>query len=232
MNIIVALEVPRAKCKPQMNLQPMIDRNGNPVRSSAAQQRIRKAALELFAEKGAASVTISELAAAAGVVRGTIYKNVTSPELLFETIAEQLSDEMTRQVVKSYASVDDPAARLAIAIRLYVRRAHDEPHWGRFLIRFSMTNPSLRMFWSGPPAHDLALGVQSGRYDLKAEQLPSALAMIAGSTLGAIVLVLDGMRTWRDAGTEVATMVLRALGLSKEQAEEISARSLPDLAEP
>jgi AcrR family transcriptional regulator len=201
------------------------------VRVSAAQKRIRKAALELFAEKGTAVVTVSELAAAAGVVRGTIYKNVASPERLFETIAAQLAEEMDQQIVSSYRGVEDPALRLAIGIRLYVRRAHEEPHWGRFLVQFAMTNKSLREVWHGPPVQDLTLGIEGGRYDIQPAQVPAALGVIAGSTLAAIVLVLDGLRTWRDAGTDVAAMVLRSLGLSREAAADLTSRPLPDLAE-
>ena len=203
-----------------------------PLRVSAAQKRIRKAALELFAEKGTTSVTISELAAASGVVRGTIYKNVPSPEQLFETIAVQLADEMDEQVVASYKGVDDPALRLAIGIRLYVRRAHDEPHWGRFLVQFAMTNKSLREIWAGPPVQDLTLGVKGGRYDIREDEIPAALGVISGSTLAAIVLVLDGLRTWRDAGTEVAFMVLRAFGIARDEARELASLPLPELAPP
>jgi len=202
-----------------------------PLRASAAQKRIRKAALELFAEKGTSSVTISELAAASGVVRGTIYKNVSSPEQLFETIAMQLASEMDRQIVASYAGVDDPAHRLAIGIRLYVRRAHDEPHWGRFLVQFAMTNEALRDIWSGPPVQDLARGVESGRYDIEKNEIISALSVLAGATLAAIVLVLDGIKTWREAGTEVAAAVLRSLGIARDEAREIASRPLPDLVD-
>ncbi|MCW0182644.1 MAG: TetR/AcrR family transcriptional regulator [Zavarzinia sp.] len=199
------------------------------MRVSAAQKRIRKAALELFAEKGTADVTISELAAAAGVVRGTIYKNVRSPELLFETIALQLAEEMDQQVVESYRGIEDPALRLAIGIRLYIRRAHEEPYWGRFLVQFAMTNKAVREIWTGPPAQDLARGIESGRYDLAEGRVSAALAVISGSTLAGIVLVLEGLRTWRDAGTDVAAMVLRSLGIAKDEADELAARPLPEL---
>lgn len=201
------------------------------VRVSAAQKRIRKAALELFAQKGTADVTVSELAAAAGVVRGTIYKNVPSPEQLFETIAMQLAEEMDHQVVESYRGIEDPALRLAIGIRLYIRRAHEEPYWGRFLVQFAMTNKAAREIWTGPPAQDLVRGIACGRYDLTEGRVSSALAVISGSTLAAIVLVLEGLRTWRDAGTEVAAMVLRSLGVDREEADELAARPLPELVQ-
>jgi len=202
------------------------------IRSSAAQRRIRKAALELFAEKGSAALTVSELAAAAGVVRGTIYNSVASPERLFETIALELAEEMNEQIAASFAAIEDPAARLAIGIRLYVRRAHDEPAWGRFLAKFAMTDRSLRRLWTGAPMDDLTHGVEIGRYDIAPERITAALAIVAGSTLAAIVLVLDGLRTWRESGSEVAAMVLRSLGVSKDEAAALAALPLPALAEP
>ena len=50
-----------------------------------AQVRIHRAAMQLFAENGGRQVTVSELAAAAGIARGTIYNNFESPEQLFES---------------------------------------------------------------------------------------------------------------------------------------------------
>ena len=43
---------------------------------STAQRRIYKAAVRLFAEKGATQLNVSDLAQEAGVARGTIYNNV------------------------------------------------------------------------------------------------------------------------------------------------------------
>jgi AcrR family transcriptional regulator len=114
---------------------------------SAAQRRIHQAALRLFAEKGTSEGSVSDLAEAAGVARGTIYNNLDSTDHLFEQVASQLADEMNRRVVLSYADAEDSALRLAIGIRLYVRRAHEEPHWGRFLTHFSFRTESLAAFW-------------------------------------------------------------------------------------
>nr|WP_205527266.1 TetR/AcrR family transcriptional regulator [Solimonas sp. K1W22B-7] len=200
---------------------------------SPAQKRIHQAALRLFAEKGTSEVTVGELAQAAGVARGTIYNNLESPDRLFEHVAAQLADEMDERIVASYAAagIDDPALRLATGIRLYVRRAHDEPHWGRFLVHFAMTNESMRKVWMGPPMDDLVLGLQQKRYDFRPDQAATALGLLAGSTLAAIMLVLEGLRTWRDAGSDTVEMVLRGLGVGAEDARKLSVAELPPLAE-
>jgi hypothetical protein len=56
--------------------------------------------------------------------------------------------------------------------------------------------------------------------------------MIASSVLGAIYLVREGLRTWRDAGSDCAELVLRALGLSEEQARALATAELLPLPEP
>jgi AcrR family transcriptional regulator len=198
---------------------------------NAAQKRIHQAALRLFAEKGSSEVSVSELAAAAGVARGTIYNNLESPEHLFQQVAAQLAHEMDERAAASYAGIEDPAVRIAIGIRLYVRRAHEEPHWGRFLVNFGYTNDALRKLFSGPPMRDLMLGLQSQRFDFRLDQGLGALGIIGGSTLSAILGVLEGLRTWRDAGSDAAELALRAFGIEAREAREIAARELPPLLE-
>jgi AcrR family transcriptional regulator len=198
---------------------------------SAAQRRIHQAALRLFAEKGSAEVSVSELAEAAGVARGTIYNNLDSTDHLFERVASQLADEMNQRVVASYTGIGDAAQRLATGVRLYVRRAHEEPHWGRFLTHFSFRSDSLGAFWRGPAVQDVLLGLDQQRYSFRAEQLHGAIGLLAGTTLSAILLVLEGMRTWRDAGADAAELVLRALGLDAAEARQLATLELPALAE-
>ena len=199
---------------------------------NSVQRRISTAALRLFAEKGSTEVSVSELADAAGVARGTIYNNLESPERLFETVAAELADEMNDRVVATYARVKDPAFRLAMGVRLYVRRAHDDSHWGRFLVHFGMNSDSLRKVWAGSPLKDVMLGIEQKRYQLTEQQAPAALGMIAGATLSAILLVIEGVKTWRDAGSDTAELVLRALGVKASEARAIARAELPELAPP
>jgi AcrR family transcriptional regulator len=198
---------------------------------SGAQRRIHEAALRLFAKKGATEVSVSELAEEAGVARGTIYNNLESPEKLFQQVAAQLADEMDERVAASYVGIEDPALRITVGIRLYVRRAHEEPHWGRFLLNFAYTNDSLRKIWTGPPMRDLMQGLQTRRFDLRPEQAPSGLGAIAGLTMSAILAVVEGLKTWRDAGSDAAELSMRALGIAREEALRIANGELPPLAE-
>lgn len=196
---------------------------------TAVQNRIHDAALRLFAEKGSTQLSVRELADAAGLARGTIYNYCGSVEALFEKVAAAVVQEMQQRVSTLLSGTDELATQLALSLRATVRRAHDEPHWGRFINRFGVSEPTLQMIWNGPLMDNLQRGVATGRYDLSAEQIPAAGAHIGGSLLAAMLLVLEGHRTWRAASSDVVELSLRALGLSRDEARRLAALELPPL---
>jgi AcrR family transcriptional regulator len=185
--------------------------------------------MRLFAERGVTQVTVSDLAEAAGVARGTVYNNLASPDSLFEDVATRLTTEMEARIAAGSAGTLDPAQRLADGIRFFVRRAHEDPLWGRFLVRFGATTPTLRGLLEGAPTQDLRQGVEEGRFDLRPDQLASAVTVMSGSVLAAMSLVLEGHRTWRDAGSDTAELVLRALGRPADEARTLATTDLPPL---
>ena len=163
------------------------------------------------------------------MARGTIYSNVNDLDGLFEEVAAQLVREMTERVVAGLRGIDDPAQRLAIGIRQYIRRAHAEPDWGRFMSRFGLSNASLQAVSSTDPIANLRAGIQSGRYRVTSEQLPAVIATISGATLAAMLPVLEGHGTWRDVGSDTAELVLVALGVTREEARALARSELAPL---
>ena len=53
--------------------------------------------------------------------------------------------------------------------------------------------------------------------------------MLTGTTLSAMLMVLDGYQTWRDAGVQAGLLCLRAVGVPLEEARSIVAVPLPSL---
>jgi AcrR family transcriptional regulator len=196
---------------------------------STAQDRIREAALRLFARKGSSAITVSELAEEAGIARGTVYNNIDAPDELFEQVASSLATEMHARLATILPGLEDPAERLATGIRCFIRRASEEPHWGRFLVRFSFSNHALQTMWNGPPMADLVLGLSKHRYDFQPEQIASVVALIHGTTLAAMVSMLSGYKNWEDAGSEAAALVLRSLGVAAAEARRLAKKKLPPL---
>jgi AcrR family transcriptional regulator len=201
----------------------------NLIPLSQARRRIHDAAMKLFAERGVTKVSISELAAAAGMARGTIYSHVPDVDGLFEDVAAQLAHEMTARITAGFAGVADPARRLSIGVRQYIRRAHDEPLWGRFMSRFGLSPALLQVLLASDPQADLLTGIDSGRFRIGREQLPAMLGLLAGATLAAMLPVLDGHGTWRDIGSDSAELLLLALGLERDDARAVARCDLPAL---
>ena len=196
---------------------------------STAVLKIHDAALRLFTERGARAVSVSELADAAGVARGTIYNNIADPDALFDQLAASLLHDMHLRVSASMSTVADPAMRLAIGVRLFIRQAHAEPTWARFVVRFGVSDDTLRRMLDEPPTIDLTQGMNTGRFEVTAAQLPAVLALLAGTTLAAMQGVLAGHQTWRDTGEQVVELILRALGLADAEAHDIATTALPAL---
>ncbi len=196
---------------------------------NAALKRIHAAAMKLFAELGVTRISISELAIAAGMARGTVYANVANVDNLFEEVAAQLVHEMAHRVVLSFPDNDDPARNLSIGVRQYIRRAHDEPLWGRFMNRFGLSNASLQVVWATDPVANLRAGIATGRYKITEQQLPSMVGMLTGGTLAAMFPVLEGHGTWCDIAADTAELMLVALGLSRKEAKALGRSDLPPL---
>jgi len=197
--------------------------------ANATQRLIHDTALRLFAERGSTRISVSELAEAAGLSRGTVYSHVVSLPNLFSEIAADMAAQMNQRVVASFGDAQDPASRLALGIRWYVRQAHDDPVWGRFVTRFAFSTSAMKTLWSGAAARDVVAGVAQRRYAIPEHELQSAMAFVGASVLAAMYLVREGLSTWRDAGSQCALMVLRGLGLAPAEALRLSTADLPEL---
>jgi len=196
---------------------------------SVVQCRIHEAAMRLFARVGACRVNVSDLAEEAGVARGTIYNAVPNPDSLFEDVAGDLAGEMQERVRTSIDGLQDPAARLACGIRLFIRRAHEEPQWGRFIVHFGFSNKSLRGLLTASLTDEMGEAITRGRYRIAPDQVTSMVAVIGGATLSGMMLVQEGYKSWRDAGSEVAEFTLIAMGIERAEAAQIARCDLPPL---
>ncbi len=196
---------------------------------TSTEQRINDAAVRLFVEKGTTQVTISELAQQAQVARGTLYRNVGSVDTLFHRVVADLSDDLHRRVSHAFTGIDDPAARLATGVRLWIRYSHENPTVGRFAVKFGLSQETLRSLMTGPAMSDINVGLANGRYDLGATSIDSVASLIVGTTVSAMWMVLEGHQTWREAGSSAAELILRAMGIKPVEAHQICTTDLPAL---
>jgi AcrR family transcriptional regulator len=77
--------------------------------SGDPQKRLIEAAFRLFSEpKGYALVTVSEIAAAAGVGKGSVYRHFPSKEALFTAVVEDLCQDTAERFAAAVAELGGP----------------------------------------------------------------------------------------------------------------------------
>lgn len=167
------------------------------------------------------------------MARGTIYNNGINTTSLFNDLVNHLIDEMNERLIKTFSSEADLAVRFALGIRMTIRRAYTEPNWGRFIYKFFLCPQLLMKLWADEtsPLFDFSKGIETKRFSIFPAQLVTVKAMIAGSVLSAIFLVLEGDKTDSEIGSELAELILTLLGLSPDEVFYIANIVLPELAD-
>ncbi|CUH81200.1 TetR/AcrR family transcriptional regulator [Tropicibacter naphthalenivorans] len=191
--------------------------------------RIHHAAMRVFAEEGGTCLAVSDVARAAGLSRATIYNNLDNPSALYASVCDLISDELDHSFGLVTEGMDDPAEVISACVRLSLRRTHEEQDWGRFLARFAIVEPKVRSFWGRIPTQAIKRGVDEGRFTIPRGYSATMAATLGGTTLGGMALVLDGLRTWRQAGEEMADITLRGLGVPPDDAARIARIDLDPL---
>ena len=189
--------------------------------------RLLEAAKQVMAGKGIEGTTIAEIAAAADVAPGTFYNYYRTREEILNAVAQSLVEEFRRLMAAIQRNVDDPAERIAIAIRLFLERVKEDHLWGWFMARYAPSLPILRdQTREIIRERIIADGLRRRRF-----RLPSTRAvgdLIAGTSVTALRSILEGRASIAIAG-EVAELVLRGLGVPLDEAHEIASRPIPAL---
>jgi AcrR family transcriptional regulator len=216
-----------------------------PTRGARRKQRTRdklmRAALQLMGEKGPEGVAINEITEAADVGFGSFYNHFESKEALYEALLEDFFESFGAALQRITETHEDPAAILATSIRCTFRQARENPDWARFLLR---TGFSTQVFSHGLGHHvlrDLQAGTAGSRFQV--DDLLMALIATGGTVMAAISVDLARREPGNAWQAEVGRLgleddnlpqrtsaaVLRALGLSGQEAKAISELPLPDV---
>ena len=182
------------------------------------------AAVRLFARQGVGAIAIHEIAAEAGVANGTFYNYFRTREEVLEAVSVRLAERLQEEITATSAGVTDGAERMAIATRRFVTQAVRDPVWAAALLRVSTSSTQGRARLAGPVLHDLRVGRRRGKFTYRDET--AALDLVTGTVLAGIRSVLEG-RAGADHPALVAGMILRGLGVSASQADELVKRQLP-----
>jgi AcrR family transcriptional regulator len=114
--------------------------------AAEVRHRILDGADRAFREAGFRATSIPEIAAAAGVSVGLIYRYFPSKEELFLSVCQARTDSQLNELASALGAIADPGERLDAAIEYFVRSLVEQG-WGSIVIHAlaeADRNPRLR----------------------------------------------------------------------------------------
>lgn len=189
-------------------------------------RQLLDAATKVFAAHGFEAASIQEIAAVAGVANGTFYNYFSTKEAILEAAAVYYGVSFCERIDASYAHIEDGAERMAIGGRRYMLLAIEQPDMARFMMSVAVASPvwdeQIRPYIQA----DLMLGIRQKRFHVASKD--AAMDLITGTNYAAINSILAG-RAGRGHINATAASILRGLGMSPKNADEVAKRALPPL---
>ncbi|MGO4857025.1 TetR/AcrR family transcriptional regulator [Arthrobacter sp. 2MCAF14] len=130
----MSMQEPDAPALPEKKLRP--------ARTNATKQRLFDASMELIGERGAAGVTVDEIAAAAGVSKGTVYYNFGSKSDLIAQLLRHGVDIMLGRLQTIEGLHADPLEAMEAMLGQAMDFMDDYPSFARLWISENWRTPS------------------------------------------------------------------------------------------
>lgn len=185
-----------------------------------------EAAYRVFARKEADAVTIDDIIAEASVARGTFYNYFQTREDVLKAVAASLSDQMNQKIWAQSVAIDDPAERMAIAIRQFLHQSIQDSTWGWVIVRIGLVAAPLSETIERGVMTDLEAGIRLNRFQV--DSLQAAIDLILGTGLMAMRSILSG-QTEPDYPEQIAKIILKTLGVADADAHSIAFKFLEPL---
>ncbi|MFN8076316.1 MAG: TetR/AcrR family transcriptional regulator [Kineosporiaceae bacterium] len=107
--------------------------DGNALRRAASRDRVIEAAIRLIAEQGFSDTSVEEIAAAAGVAKGTVFYNFGSKEQLFVQVLREGLQRLAVRFVEA-ASGRHGLDAVAAMVRTELEAIHTSPAMAQVLV--------------------------------------------------------------------------------------------------
>jgi AcrR family transcriptional regulator len=198
-------------------------------RGDRRRQRTRSAIImagqQLFASRPLEGVSIDDIVEAADVAKGSFYNHFDDKEGLATTIIELVQGDCEHHVFVANQDIDDASSRVARALAVMVRYAHDHPDRLQAMLALSNRRTNVKAALNAGVAHDIRIGLDTGCF--KGVTVESGVLIVLG-LIGVAVDFLSGAEVAIPPAQVVAEMgaaLLRALGVDFERAPIIAKES-------
>lgn len=194
-------------------------------RRARTRSRIVAAALRVFAEKGTDAPVIDDFIREAGVARGTFYNYFTQAEQLLVAVTTSLEDDLMLSIEAELSDVEDPVARLATGMRLWLGWARADPVWCAFIVKSRFRGELVEKQLQT----DLKNGRKAGAFQFPSTEV--ARDLVVGAVLEAMsrILTAPASRAYCDG---VVRAVLAGLGLDVARIDHLLGAPIPRMRRP
>lgn len=189
-------------------------------RRARTRKRILETALGVFAEKGSAAPVIDDFIKAAGVARGTFYNYYDSVEELRAATTAWLEEDLMLSIERELDGLADPADRLTLGVRLWLRKAQIDPVWCAYVAKAVTHGEAVE----ATLRRDLHDGARAGAFVF--ESVQAARDLVVGTLHEAMRRMSAGKvpATFTD---EIARLVFRGLGMPPRRVHAALRRPIP-----
>lgn len=196
-------------------------------KSARTRARLMDAAVRLFARDGFEAVSVNEITKVADVANGTFYTHFKDKDEIAAAVAFGIAEQVALRLAKAMVDVDDAVERVCLGTRQFIDLACSQPDWGRALARAVLVFRELHEGVSAFARADIQRGVDQGVFTVKIDDVlvDSFSAMVMNAVIGR----LRGDYP-REAGSQVAELQLRMLGVDAARAAEAAWRDIPILS--
>ncbi|MFC9352773.1 TetR/AcrR family transcriptional regulator [Arthrobacter sp. NPDC057013] len=122
--------------------EPAAPRKLRPGRTNATKQKLFEASMDLIGERGASGVTVDEIAAAAGVSKGTVYYNFGSKSDLIAQLLRHGVDILEARLLSVRGATADPLAGMEAMIGQAMDFMAEYPSFARLWVGEQWRTPS------------------------------------------------------------------------------------------
>ena len=199
--------------------------------SRAARRKARtRAALvraaQGFLASGNTNAPVLEITQAAGVSNGSFYNYFESKEELWQAAVDSSLESVGAYLDSLTVELHDPVEKFTQSFRLSGRLFRLEPQLSRVLLNSEAAAVAAAGGLAPRSRRDIESAASDGRFDVKDADL--ALALVAGSLLSMGRLLLAAPDRNEEATVDETTArVLRALGISDDEAQRLCSSDLP-----
>src|SRR5512132_1734157 len=109
------------------------DRPRLPKRERTRRQLIA-AAIAMFSEHGVAQTTLQQIAAAAGVTKGTVYNHFGTKTEIVQAVALSIAQTIRERSAPARAVLETGAEQMAAGCRRYLGLAQSSPAWALLIL--------------------------------------------------------------------------------------------------